>query len=70
MINVDNFNLYTKGTFSGSLECPLYTGLTVQIKKNNTKKITISILQLSMLCNRTTSTLVTLGISIKKDTQV
>ena len=38
MINVDNFNLYTKGTFSGSLECPLYTGLTVQIKKNNTKK--------------------------------
>ena len=27
-------NLYIKDTFSGSLECPLYTGLTTQLNIN------------------------------------
>ena len=33
MNSVYNFNLYIKATFSGSLECPLYTDLAVSTLK-------------------------------------
>jgi hypothetical protein len=42
--NEYNFNLYIKGTFSGSLECPWYTDLTVLPGLIITTKINIHVL--------------------------